>query len=92
MNPETNQFEELTDSSPDMTAEQEAQLMKSFRVQFPDPGNLARPNGEPVPPHWLVYTVGENVVVRGSKEYAFKVAHIGEKHMLLEPVGLVSRR
>lgn len=50
------------------------------------PGQLLRPNGEPVPEHWSTYKVDEEVVVKG---YRWRVAHIGERHLLLEPVGPV---
>jgi hypothetical protein len=50
-----------------------------------EPG-LLRPDGTPVPKHWTVLTVDQHVVVEG---YTFKVAHIGESHLLLEPVGPV---
>ena len=49
-------------------------------------GELLRPNGEPVPKHWSVFTVGETVVI---KDYTFKVAHLGEGHILLEPMAPV---
>lgn len=72
MNPETNSFE-----------------MLSKYLETDDTGNqfkkLLRPNGEPVPAHWPVFRVDEEIVV---KDYTFKVAHIGEKHLLLEPVGI----
>ena len=45
---------------------------------------LIRPDGTPVPKHWSVFRVGENVVI---KEYTFKVAYIGENNILFEPVG-----
>jgi len=81
MNPETNRFEKLIEDE-----------MSKGTVE--DPGGLTipglpalfRPNGKPVPKHWTVLTVGQNVVV---ENYTFKVAHIGESHVLLEPVGPV---
>lgn len=45
---------------------------------------LVRPNGEPVPPHWPVFAEGELVELKG---YTFKVAHIGESYLVLEPTG-----
>jgi len=45
---------------------------------------LFRPNGKPVPGHWPIFKEGELIEI---KNYTFKVAHIGESHMLLEPVG-----
>jgi hypothetical protein len=46
-------------------------------------GDLLRPNGEPVPKHWLVLTMGELVTIKGQ---TFKVAYIGETAILLEPM------
>lgn len=43
---------------------------------------LLRPNGEPVPPHWPVFSVDELVVVKGC---TLRVAHINESGVLLEP-------
>jgi len=45
---------------------------------------LVRPDGSPVPAHWPVFRTNELVELKG---YTFKVAHIGEHHLLLEPVG-----
>lgn len=47
---------------------------------------LVRPNGEPVPGHWSTYKTGEEVVIKG---YRWVIAHLGEKHLLLEPIGPV---
>ena len=47
---------------------------------------LLRPNGQPVPEHWSTYKTGEEVVVKG---YRWVIAHLGEKHLLLEPLGPV---
>ena len=47
---------------------------------------LLRPNGEPVPEHWSIYTTDEEVTIKG---YRWKIVHIGEKHLLLEPIGPV---
>ena len=43
-----------------------------------------RPDGSPVPEHWSIFTVGEEVTI---KDYTFKVAYIGESAILFEPVG-----
>ncbi len=48
-------------------------------------GQLVRPNGEPVPKHWAIFQVGEEVVI---KEYTFRVAYIGKSNILFEPAGL----
>lgn len=45
---------------------------------------LLRPNGEPVPDHWPVFTEGDVETIRGC---TLKVAHVSEKHILFELVG-----
>jgi hypothetical protein len=47
---------------------------------------LLRPNGEPVPEHWMVFRQGELVVL---KNYTFKVAYMNEGTLVLEPAGTV---
>ena len=69
MNPETNKFEQLV-----------SEALSTIRKNQ----GLVRPNGEPVPPHWPVFTEGELVTI---KDYTFKVAHCGESYMVLEPTG-----
>lgn len=89
MNPTTNKFEPLHEQEPDRNTDGEAQRRLKQRVKKIDPallGVLLRPNGEPVPDHWIQFQVGEQVVVKG---YTFKVAYIGESTLLLEPVGPV---
>ena len=81
MNPDTNKFEFLHHKMLDKFFEKE----RVFAAKSIGP-DLVRPNGEPVPKHWSVFRVDEEVVV---KDYTFKVAHIGESHLLLEPVGPV---
>jgi hypothetical protein len=71
MNPLTRKFEPLE--------------WKQFNKEV-DEVRLIRPNGEPVPDHWCVLTVGEEVVVKNN---TFKVAYIGESSILLEPTGIV---
>ena len=78
MNPETNQFEMLKQIKVG------DEFAKRIEGEF-DPTAFVRPNGEPVPKHWSVFKEGEELVV---KNYTFRVAHIGEKHLLLEPVGI----
>lgn len=85
MNPTTNKFEALF-KAPIEKPEKELNR-ESVRVRdlVRDSGTvLLRPNGEPVPEHWSVFIEGELVTI---KNYTFKVAHIGESHMLLEPAG-----
>ena len=89
MNPETNEMEPLSPASQEaflalkQQAERFGQFENAARLM---PGQLLRPNGEPVPEHWSTYKVGEEVEVKG---YRWSVAHIGERHLLLEPVGPV---
>lgn len=76
MNPETNKFEALE------------YPLSNILPSSVDEFNLSllRPNGSPVPKHWSVFRVGEDVVI---KDYTFKVAYIGESAILFEPVGVV---
>jgi len=71
MNPDTNRFETLIKGINDA-------------LEINAENRLLRPNGKPVPKHWSIFTTGENVIV---KDYTFKVAHIGETYLVLEPVG-----
>ena len=83
MNPNTNKFEELQPA----TKEQMRQLRDledRFKLMQAE-SQLVRPDGTPVPKHWTVLTVGQHVVV---ENYTFEVAHIGESHLLLTPVGI----
>lgn len=90
MNPETNKFEELTKTRTkeeiDELYEQQRHLENMVQAMQDPAGALYRPNGEPVPKHWSIFKDGEQVVL---KDYTFKVAHIGESYMVLEPVGPV---
>jgi hypothetical protein len=45
---------------------------------------LLRPNGEPVPSHWVQFAIDELVEIKG---YTFRVKYIGESAILFEPVG-----
>ena len=63
-----------------------ARAMDQAEKILAKPGQLVRPNGEPIPEHWSTYKVDEEVVI---KRYRWRVAHIGERHLLLEPVGPV---
>ena len=47
---------------------------------------LLRPNGEPVPPHWVIFKVGEIVTL---KNQTFKIGYLNEETLVLEPVSLV---
>lgn len=77
MNPDTNKMEELALAQVIAQAEPAGGFV---------PVQLVRPDGSPVPEHWSKYKVGEEVAVNG---YRWAVAHLGEKHMLLEPLGPV---
>ena len=46
---------------------------------------LVLPDGNPVPKHWSVFEVGEDVVIKG---YTFRVVYVGETSILFEPVGI----
>jgi len=78
MNPDTNRFEPLTDA---LEAE-EKECLESIGERL----GLFRPDGSPVPKHWSVFQVGEQVVI---KDYTFEVKYIGETAILFEPVGPV---
>ena len=47
---------------------------------------LIRPDGSVVPETWLVFKEQELVVV---KDHTFRVAHIGETYLVIEPVDKV---
>ncbi len=79
LNPETNKFESLTQIPEDEFLSRIGKLSGDFV-------NLVRPNGSLVPRHWLVFVVGEKVVI---KDHTFKVAYIGESNILFEPVSPV---
>lgn len=88
MNPETNKFESLgVDPRNEMLANFEksvsdqAKTLAQLSLQRMD---LLRPDGTPVPKHWTVFSLSELVNIKG---YTFRVAHIGESHILFEPVG-----
>jgi hypothetical protein len=72
MNPDTNKFEALT--------EELSKKVDSLKL----PGQLLRPNGEPVPQHWTQFQMDELVVI---KNYTFRVKYIGESAILFEPIG-----
>lgn len=64
--------------------DQAEQLQKgSFTEQLVKKASLVRPDGSPVPDHWPIFKVDEELTVKG---YVFRVAYIGESTLLLEPV------
>ncbi len=75
MNPDTNRFEMLYQPTTKLD-----RFIKKYTT-----GDILRPNGEPVPKHWSVFKVGEEVVI---KDYTFKVAYLNETTLILEPVGV----
>lgn len=81
MNPDTNKLEALTTTTPE-TAKQLVALMKEQAEALRS--ELVRPDGSPVPKHWTVFQQDETVVV---KDYTFRVAHMNESCIVLEPVG-----
>lgn len=85
MNPETNKFEILYGKVEDLKDSSSCEkVLKSLK---PSKENiLVRADGSPVPDHWSIFTEGEKIVI---KNYTFKVVHIGETYLVLEPVGVV---
>lgn len=79
MNPKTNRFEPLKFTDPEHERQQSALQRKLLEHA----SALVRPDGSPVPGHWAVFAMGENVVIKG---YTFKVAYVGETSILFEPV------
>lgn len=89
MNPDTNRLEPLHAAEGETVAHRQNReamdrMLKGARGATPS--QLLRPDGSPVPAHWSVFTVGEQVVI---KDYTFKVAYVGETAILFEPVGPV---
>jgi len=86
MNPDTNRFEMLKSVEELFEDIPETQLESMKKMFVATNSKLVRPNGKPVPGHWSIFKVGEEVVI---KNYTFKVAYIGETSILFEPVGIV---
>ena len=74
VNPNTNRIESV-EHDPEL-AKKLGELSNQFQA-------LVRPDGTLVPKTWTVFKQGELIVIR---DYTSRVAHIGEKHVLLEPV------
>ena len=86
MNPETNRFEKFTDKEiGERVLSNESEIDKRIEALQKNAG-LIRPDGTPVPKHWSVFTMDEDVVIKG---YTFRVKYIGETAILFEPVGPV---
>ena len=75
MNPETNKLEVLNEVPNDKLNDELNKLSEGL--------TLIRPNGEPIPKHWSIFTVGELIVI---KDYTFRVAYINESTIVFEPV------
>lgn len=76
MNPDTNKFERL----------HEKELNEVFSKQISElenKSNLLRPDGTPVPKHWSIFNIDEEIII---KNYTFKVAYINESSITFEPV------
>lgn len=78
MNPETNELEKLAIQLKDAYTGKATDLINDAIGEV-----LIRPNGEPIPKHWSIFKVNEEVVI---KNYTFKVAYINESTLVLEPV------
>jgi hypothetical protein len=85
MNPDTNKFEQLTRLADDEGGDKPKRNMQKEMVDYlENEMKLVRPDGTNVPEHWSIFQIDEEIVIKG---YVFKIAHIGESHLLLEPVG-----
>jgi len=80
MNPEKNEFETLTEL--EITCNRELQDRENQLADLIK-SKLVRPNGEPVPEHWSVFTVDELYEING---YTFRCKYIGKTSILFEPV------
>lgn len=74
MNPEKNEFEPLTIAKCFEQSKLTPEMLRS---------KLVRPNGEPVPEHWSIFTVDELYEING---YTFRCKYIGKTSILFEPV------
>lgn len=77
MNPDTNKLEPVLDA---LSGKVPISTLADSVLGF------VRADGTPVPAHWSVFKVGEEVTMKG---YRFKVGYLGESAILLEPVGPV---
>ena len=89
MNPDKNQFEALREAAGEVGDDLTKDLLtekftERLIKKIGEPkASLVRADGSPVPEHWPIFKVGEEIVV---KNYVFRVAYIGETTLLLEPV------
>jgi len=81
MNPETNRFEQLSEADEDPGSDEN---LAALRRMVQRQSVLVRPNGEPVPDHWVRFRMDELVTIKG---YTFRVKYLGETSMLVEPAG-----
>lgn len=79
INPETNKIEPALK---ELFGEGQ-QFVPVLPGRSPLPGQLVRPNGEPVPDHWPILAMDEEIVIKG---YVFAIRYIGETSIVLEPV------
>lgn len=87
MNPNTNRLEPLAEVGSAQTKELSDHFNQAKAlIQQATGSTLVRPNGEPIPTHWSIFTVGETVVV---KDYTFRIAYMNEGTIVLEPVSPV---
>lgn len=84
MNPETNRFEPLSEESAETPCRKAQKVQRAIADLKQAQAKLLRPDGTEVPEHWTTFKLGEHVVIR---DYAFRVAYIGETAILFEPVG-----
>jgi hypothetical protein len=84
MNPKTGKFEQITVSKNNKMSSSLKAAIEEVKY-LSDSRSLLRPNGEPVPKHWAVFTIGELVTV---KDQTMKVGYINESSLTLEPVPL----
>ena len=87
MDPEANKLVPLIKQDDDEMADVVARFTdmgSRFSKKYRE--NVLTDDGRPVPRDWAVFNVGDERDIDGHR---FRVAHIGEKHLLLEPVGPV---
>lgn len=87
MNPDTNKLEELKRDMETMNIDDFKSALNVLNVLDKlSVTQLVRPNGKPVPPHWAIFTIDEQLII---KDYTFKIAYMNETTIVLEPVGPV---
>ena len=79
MNPDTNKFEQLHSEYLD-------EVLNKQLSNLEQTSSLLRSDGSPVPKHWSIFNIDEEVVI---KNYTFKVVYINESCIIFEPVSPV---